>query len=57
MAVPPPRDFVLIFIEYYLWEVSSRCPSSLNSDAYGTAKHVEIRIFIYQLIDKHQFAF
>ena len=27
---------------------SSRCPSSLNSEAYGTAKHVEIRIFIFR---------
>ena len=46
---PPPcilGIFCLNFIEYYLWEVASRCPSSLNSDAYGTAKHVEIRIFI-----------
>ena len=36
-------------LSYYLGEVSIRCPSSLNSNAYRTAKCVEVRnIFIFR---------
>ena len=47
VELDPPLCILGNILSYYLGEVSSRCPSSLNSDAYGTAKHVEIRIFIF----------
>ena len=51
IELDPPPCILGIFCLNFHWilsgEVSSRCPSSLNSDAYGTAKHVEIRIFTF----------
>ena len=44
IQLDPPPSVLGIFC----LEVSSRCHFSLNSDAYGTAKHVEIRIFIFR---------
>ena len=49
VELDPPLCILGNILSYYLGEVSSRCPSSLNSDAYGTAKCVEVRnIFIFR---------
>ena len=48
VELDPPLCILGNILSYYLGEVSSRCPSSLNSDAYRTAKRVEVRnIFIF----------